>query len=318
MNRPLHYRVFAFTIAWTLGLLWLGSVVHATGSSLACPDWPTCFGTMTPEMTGGVFWEHSHRLVAGGLILLFGLGTVLAWRPEAGRPWIRRWCLLGIAALLFQAVLGGLTVIFRLPTAISTSHLAVAYLFLGLLVVLTLSTGPRRDAVPEPDPVRAGAVRRRTLVLIGLVFLQSLVGAAVRHTGAGMACPDIPLCLGKVIPPFANGLIALHFIHRALAYTVLAAAIWLAFSVRRITSAASLRRLAGFALAGVVTQVLLGFASVYTTLGVAPVSLHTVTAAAILAILVALATLTWPTRMDRRGPAGSPRQDAVTEALRGG
>jgi heme A synthase len=87
MNRS--YLAFAVAVAWTLGLLFLGSVVHATESSLACPDWPTCFGTMFPEMTGGVFWEHLHRLVAGALILLFGGATFLAFRETRPGHWMR-------------------------------------------------------------------------------------------------------------------------------------------------------------------------------------------------------------------------------------
>jgi len=319
MNKPLHYWVFALTVVWTLALLWLGSVVHATGSSLACPDWPTCFGSMTPEMVGGVFWEHSHRLVAGGLILVFLLGTALAWRPEAERPWIRRWCVIGIAALLFQALLGGLTVIFRLPPAISTSHLAVAYLFLGLAVVLTLATGPSRAAVPEPDSARAGSIRRFAIWVSGLVFMQSLVGAAVRHTEAGMACPDVPLCLGRIIPPMANGLIAIHFTHRVLGYVVALSTIALLLHVRRQTSSPRLRALAAAATLGVIVQVGLGFASVYTTLGVTPVSLHTLVAATVLAVLAAMVTLTWPARVEATTPGSSPvGETAAAEGALGG
>src|SRR5688500_17033076 len=84
---PLHHRAFVVTVGWTLVLLLLGSVVHATGSSLACPDWPTCFGTMIPEMEGGIFWEHLHRLVAGGLVLMFVLATWLVHREAPDRPW---------------------------------------------------------------------------------------------------------------------------------------------------------------------------------------------------------------------------------------
>ena len=75
-----HPRAFTVSVVWTLLLLWLGSIVHATHSSLACPDWPTCHGTMIPVMTGGVFWEHLHRLVAGGLVLMWLLATWLARR----------------------------------------------------------------------------------------------------------------------------------------------------------------------------------------------------------------------------------------------
>lgn len=113
MKRTQHPRAFLFTLFWTLILLYLGSVVHATESSLACPDWPTCYGTMVPEMTGGIFWEHLHRLVAGGLILFFGLATFLVWKEEPRFGWLKGWSLLGILLLLIQAALGGITVIFK-------------------------------------------------------------------------------------------------------------------------------------------------------------------------------------------------------------
>ena len=132
----LHPRAYAVTVIWTLGLLFLGSIVHATESSLACPDWPTCFGTMVPEMTGGVFWEHLHRLVAGGLVLMFALGTWLAKRETSERPWIFRASLAGVGLLLVQSVFGGLTVIYQLPDLVSTTHLSLAFIFLSLATIL--------------------------------------------------------------------------------------------------------------------------------------------------------------------------------------
>ena len=73
MPAPQHHRAFAVSAGWTLLLLLLGSVVHATGSSLACPDWPTCYGTMVPAMEGGVFWEHLHPSTGGVYTQTFGV-----------------------------------------------------------------------------------------------------------------------------------------------------------------------------------------------------------------------------------------------------
>jgi heme A synthase len=293
MKKDQHPRAFLITILWTLFLLFLGSVVHATESSLACPDWPTCFGTMVPEMTGGVFWEHLHRLVAGGLILFFSAAAYLAWREEPRFSWIRKWAVAGILLLLVQAVLGGITVLYRLPDAISTSHLGLAFLFLGLATVLFVAGSP--SWTQGSGPTGDARVLLRTAGSAGsiLVFVQSLVGAAVRHTDAGVACPDVPLCLGRWIPPLENGMVALHFGHRALGIAVMVMILWvghLAFwrsGSRRI-------RLLGVAVAGLaVAQVVLGFLSVYFRLSVVPVSLHTLLAAILLTLMVALTTLTW-------------------------
>ena len=293
MKRNQHPRAFLFTVLWTLGLLYLGSVVHATGSSLACPDWPTCFGTMVPEMTGGIFWEHLHRLVAGGLILLFSAATYLAFRETPRFPWVTGLALLGIGLLLVQAVLGGITVLFRLPDAVSTSHLGLAFLFLALATVLSTVTADSWASGIGPTPGAATALRRTALVAASLTFLQSLVGAAVRHTDAGMACPDVPLCLGEWIPPFQHGLVALHFGHRVLGILLLITVLLTGHLAFWKGGNRRLRRLGVVVSLVAGTQVLLGFLSVHYRLAVVPVSIHTLLAASLLALLVALAGLTW-------------------------
>ncbi len=290
MSPRLHHVALAVTLAWTLGLLLLGSVVHATESSLACPDWPTCFGTMMPEMTGGVFWEHLHRLVAGGLVLLFGATAWLIWRRQPDRRWLRMAGVAGLALLVVQSVLGGLTVLMRLPDAISSSHLALAFLFLGLATVMTIATargwgGSARMA----RPARAGMGRMAGGVAT-LVLAQSVLGAVVRHTDAGMACPDVPLCLGQVVPPLAQNLVALHFGHRLLGIAVALATLALTAYVLRRKAAAPLPALALGALVTVLAQVTVGFLSVSSSLAVVPVSLHTLLAALLFALTVGLAT----------------------------
>lgn len=287
--RILHPRAFTVSVIWTLALLYLGSVVHATESSLACPDWPTCFGTMVPEMSGGVFWEHLHRLVAGGLLLMWGLATWLARRETAGRPWVFRAALGGVALLLVQSVFGGLTVLFRLPDLVSTTHLSLALLFLGLATVLaSWSSWSARMGAIDPDGGRA--LRNWSSGAAALVFLQSVLGGLVRHTDAGMACPDAPLCMGQWVPPLQSGLVALHFFHRLLGVVAALAVVGLALRAVRDRAPDAVRSWALWAAALAMVQVGLGFASVLTGLAVVPVSLHTLVAASLVVVLTHLAT----------------------------
>lgn len=305
METPLHHRAFVVSAGWTLFLLFLGSVVHATGSSLACPDWPTCYGTMVPAMEGGVFWEHLHRLVAGGLILMWLLAGWLTRQADAPAG-IRRGWAIGLVLLIVQAVFGGVTVLLRLPAAVSSTHLALAFAFLGLTVALAVATSPRPEEAGL-DPALRATIERWAPRTAGLVAAQSLLGGVVRHIEAGMACPDLPLCLGQVVPPLDQPIVAVHFAHRVVAIATTGVVIVAALRILpRATG--RVRRLALGAVGLVLAQFALGLWSVAAALAVPPVSLHSLGAAALFATWVALAA--WarvPARIER----GEPRRVAV-------
>jgi heme A synthase len=245
---------------------------------------------MMPEMTGGVFWEHLHRLVAGGLVLIFGISTWLTKDATPEQPWIFRACLAGLGLLIIQSIFGGLTVIYRLPDLVSTTHLGLAFLFLILVTILASATGPL-PKIESSHPDRQGRITILASAGAALVFVQSLIGGLVRHMDAGMACPDAPLCLGKLVPPLVNSTIALHFTHRLIGILTALTIIGLSFWIVRISAPKPLRALGLLAAALVLAQVAIGFVSVLTSLAVIPVSLHTLLAAGILATLVRLATL---------------------------
>jgi cytochrome c oxidase assembly protein subunit 15 len=257
---------------------------------------------MVPEMTGGVFWEHLHRLVAGGLILLFGAAAWLAFRETPRFRWVRSWALAGVGLLLVQAILGGITVLLRLPDGVSTSHLGLAFLFLALVTVLSTVSSPAWEAGSGPEASSTPHLRLLAAAAVTLTLLQALVGAAVRHTDAGMACPDIPLCLGEWIPPLGHWMVGLHFAHRALGIFLLGLVLWVGHVAFWRSGTPGLRHLGILASLLALLQVLLGFLSVYFRLAVIPVSFHTLVAALLLVCLVRILTLTWaPSHPAREG-----------------
>ena len=175
------HRLALTTVATTFVLILFGGLVTNTGSALAVPDWPTTFGHnmfLYPwsQMVGGIFYEHSHRLL-GSLVGLLTLALAAALWREGGRL---RWLgLLAVAAVVAQGVLGGLRVVL-LKETLAIVHGCLAQAFFALAVALALLTSARhREPARDVDP----ALRTLTLVAAGLVYLQIVFGALITHAG---------------------------------------------------------------------------------------------------------------------------------------
>jgi heme a synthase len=278
------HRLAVLTAAATFVLLFVGGLVTSTGSGLAVPDWPLSFGQVFPRMVGGVLFEHGHRLVAaavGLLTLVLALWVVL----RESRPGVRALALLALFAVILQGVLGGVTVLYRLPLAVSVTHACLAQVFFCLTVTLALLTGrdwlEPRTAVPSPvQPVLPLLAATATT----LVFAQLVLGAVMRHLGAGLAIPDFPLAFGRIVPPLVTPHITVHFAHRLGALVVTGAVGWtIARVLRRHAGEATLTRPALFAATLLLAQLTLGALVIWTRRAVVPTTTHLVVGAGLLA-----------------------------------
>src|SRR5882724_10770622 len=212
-------HVFArLTAASTFVLIFVGGLVTSTGSSLSVPDWPLSYGQLFPPMVGGIFYEHGHRMVAGTVAILTAALAIWTWREEP-RSSVRRLAVAALCAVLLQALLGGVTVLLRLPTIVSVSHAALAQAFFCLVISVALTTSRgwlADDRAANPDD----PLRRLAITTTAAVYLQLLLGAVMRHTGAGLAIADFPLAQGRLVPDLGSFPVAIHFAHRVGALVV--------------------------------------------------------------------------------------------------
>jgi heme a synthase len=222
----------ALVAASTAVLIFAGGLVTSTGSGLSVPDWPNTYGWFMwtfplSKMVGGIFYEHLHRLVASTVGFLIVVLAIWLWRAEP-RPWVRRLGYLALAAVVTQGILGGITVLWYLPDAISIAHASLAQIVFCLTTTIALVTsrGWQQGYEPRiPDsgsriPARDITLERIAVITTISIYIQIVIGATMRHTGAGLAIPDFPLSFGHVIPTHWDPKIAIHFAHRAGAAAV--------------------------------------------------------------------------------------------------
>ena len=259
--RWLH-RFAWFLAASTLLLIVAGGMVTSTDSGLSVPDWPNTYGQFMfsfpmKNMVGGIFYEHGHRLIASTVGFLTVILAIWLWRAD-DRRWMRRLGLVALAAVIAQGVLGGITVLYFLPAPVSVAHAGLAEIFFCITVAIAVFTSARWRA-PLAAPVDDSTLRRITKVTTTLVYVQILLGATMRHTGAGLAIPDFPLAFGRIVPHVWNFGIAIHYAHRVGALVVTAAILAVAGHVfYHHRGRRELTRPAALLAALVVSQVTLG------------------------------------------------------------
>ncbi|MBI3318078.1 MAG: protoheme IX farnesyltransferase [Candidatus Omnitrophica bacterium] len=173
-------RPFAFiTAVLSFLLIVAGGLVTSTDSGLSVPDWPLSYGKLFPPMVGGIRFEHTHRMIASAVGLMTLLLTVWILLRETRRG-IRRLCLFALGLVAFQGILGGLTVLWQLPPLLSIAHACMGQTFFAVMVVLVdlLRGKTLQGLTPSGFWLSTSA----TLA----ITLQLILGAALRHTGAGL------------------------------------------------------------------------------------------------------------------------------------
>ncbi|MFQ5665700.1 MAG: heme A synthase [Candidatus Binatia bacterium] len=207
LRNPWPHRLAVVTATATLLLIFVGGLVTNTGSALAVPDWPTTFGYnmfLYPwsRMVGGIFYEHSHRLIGSAVgILTIALGVSL-WLTER-RRWVRTLGLVAVVAVVVQGVLGGLRVVL-LEQPLAIVHGCLAQAFFALLVSLAVCTSAWWDAARQERPLPGeGHLRTLAAVTAALVYVQIVFGALLTHMGA-----RVVHLLGAALVTAAVGLLA--------------------------------------------------------------------------------------------------------------
>ena len=214
------------TAAATAVLIFAGGLVTSTGSGLSVPDWPNSYGWFmftfpVENWVGGIFYEHSHRLIASTVGFLILILAFWLWRAEP-RPWVRKIGFIALGAVITQGMLGGITVLWYLPDPVSIAHASLAQIVFCLTAAIALVTSPGwRQRYARRGPAPDDRVLQRVAVAtLAIVYTQIVIGATMRHTDAGLAIPDFPWMFGHLIPDRWDPKIAVHFAHRIGALVV--------------------------------------------------------------------------------------------------
>lgn len=196
-------------------LMVMGNIVTTTGSGLACPDWPLCYGSITPPLELQIWIEWGHRLLGSITSVLILSSTILVWRNHRGI--LRRLTASALGLLVVGVVFGGIIVMVEAPLLKETLHiLIISFHIIISTIIFSLMITTFRTIQNN-----AGENERKIYpILLTLLFTQVIIGIFVRYGQASLACPDFPLCRGELFPTLVDFKITIHFIHRFVALMI--------------------------------------------------------------------------------------------------
>jgi heme a synthase len=209
-TRPDQPSIWLNRFAWltavtTLFLICSGGMVTSKGVGLAVPDWPTTFGYNmfffpVSHWVGGIFFEHTHRLIASAVGFLTIILALWLWRAE-DRRWVRSLGWFALVGVILQGVLGGLRVT-MLKDEIGVFHACLAQAFFGLLVFIALVTSRfwRSLSHAMVDRQKFRPLKTLAFLTTAAIYLQLGLGATIRHQHRDLAILDFPTANGSWIP----------------------------------------------------------------------------------------------------------------------
>jgi len=329
-NPYVHWLAIA-TAAATFPLLFMGGLVTSHGAGLSVPDWPNSYGynmfLFPPSLwVGGVFYEHTHRLL-GTLVGVLTIALIIAAAFARASMAVRAVSVILLVGVTFQGVLGGLRVVWMdLDLAIVHAFVGQAFFCLTALMVAMTS---RWWTAGQADSTLSVGLPALASLCVALVLAQLAVAATMRHYRAGLAIPDFPLHYGQLLPPAsdeqlqrANGLRAgkpdllptvvtfgqvwLHFAHRIGAIIVTVPIAWLIFRiVRRHAGQPLLLRPAVLLAVLLIAQWVLGILTVLWRKPADIASAHVAVGALVLLLTFIISVRAW-----RLGPLAPGHQPA--------
>jgi heme a synthase len=321
------YNLVMFATALALCVVILGAFTRLKDAGLGCPDWPGCYGfaiwpntaeqiTQAEALFPHAPFEHEkawpevvHRYFASSLGFVIILISLIAWKHRKNRDQPFKLPLFLLVLVIAQGMFGMWTVTLKLWPQVVTTHLLGGFATLSLLWLLAL----RLDQSAWPQPNNSADWRKlRPLAMLGLILVitQIALGGWTSSNYAALACPDLPTCQGRWLPPmdFADGFnvtqeigpnylggqldgaarVAIHMTHRIGAIVVTLYLIFLLSQLYKYANSPHMRRQANVIGLLLAVQVSLGLSNVLWSLPLPVAVAHNAFGALLLLSLVTL------------------------------